>query len=125
MKNARIRAALCLASTIEMGGWEGLDARRPYASGKLAIRFVRDATRPIPIRTAMNITPALNQTPFLELMRHPEKLAAALQAAKRENDAFAASRIYSRNAAGHDRTATSEPPSQRRVRGLAGQIRER
>ena len=40
--------------------------------------------------------PPLSRTPFADLMLDPEKLAAALRAAKRENDAFAASRIFSR-----------------------------
>ena len=40
--------------------------------------------------------PPLSRTPFADLMLHPEKLAAALRAAKRENDAFAASRVFSR-----------------------------
>jgi hypothetical protein len=44
----------------------------------------------------MQTIPSLNETPFADLMQHPEKLAAALQAAKRENDAFANSRRFSR-----------------------------
>jgi Glycogen recognition site of AMP-activated protein kinase len=37
-------------------------------------------------------TPPLNQTPFAELMLHPEKLKIALLTAKKQNDAFATSR---------------------------------
>jgi hypothetical protein len=45
----------------------------------------------------MKTTPSMNETPFADLMLHPEKLEAALQAAKRENDAFADSRRFSRS----------------------------
>jgi hypothetical protein len=41
-------------------------------------------------------TPPLEQTPFVELMLHPEKLEAALKTAKVENDAFDAARTFSR-----------------------------
>lgn len=41
-------------------------------------------------------TQPLNETPFADLMLHPEKLEAALKAAKNENDAFAASRKFNR-----------------------------
>jgi len=44
----------------------------------------------------MKTSPALNETPFTDLMLHPEKLEAALQAARRENDAFANSRRFGR-----------------------------
>jgi hypothetical protein len=40
--------------------------------------------------------PPLEQTPFVELMLHPDKLEAALKIAKVENDAFDAARTYSR-----------------------------
>ncbi len=40
-------------------------------------------------------TPPLEQTPFVELMLHPEKLEAALKIAKVENDAFDAARTFS------------------------------
>ena len=44
-------------------------------------------------------TPPLEQTPFVELMLHPEKLEAALKIAKVENDAFDAARTFSRQGA--------------------------
>ena len=46
------------------------------------------------------ISPA-SQTPFTDLMLHPDKLEAALKAARRENEAFEASRKYGRSR-GHD-----------------------
>ena len=51
----------------------------------------------------MNTTTSSGSTLFTELMQHPEKLEAALKAAKEENDAFAASRVFGRNDAGHAR----------------------
>ena len=42
-------------------------------------------------------TSRLDQTPFIELMLHPEKLKSALKIAKIENDAFDASRTFSQN----------------------------
>jgi 1,4-alpha-glucan branching enzyme len=44
----------------------------------------------------MKHAPASNRTPFTELASHPEKLEAALRAARNENDAFAAARKYGR-----------------------------
>jgi hypothetical protein len=41
--------------------------------------------------------PSLDQTPFAYLMLHPEKLEAALKTAKRENDAFDATRTFSQS----------------------------
>jgi hypothetical protein len=41
---------------------------------------------------------AASRTPFTELASHPEKLEAALRAARSENDAFAATRRYGRYA---------------------------
>jgi hypothetical protein len=52
---------------------------------------------PVVLETA----PQSGQTPFVDLMLHPEKLEAALRAAKSENDAFAASRRFGRNHAGN------------------------
>ena len=40
---------------------------------------------------------SLHQTPFIELMLHPEKLETALKIAKSENDAFDASRTFSQS----------------------------
>jgi len=48
--------------------------------------------------------PPLGRTPFADLMLHPEKLEAALKAAKSENDAFSASRIFGRSHADHAAT---------------------
>jgi hypothetical protein len=39
----------------------------------------------------------VNETPFADLMLHPEKLEAALKTTKRENDAFEASRTFGRS----------------------------
>ena len=44
-----------------------------------------------PANTSKSAPPP-NETPFANLMLHPEKLAAALKAAKSQNDAFDASR---------------------------------
>ncbi len=41
--------------------------------------------------------PPVNDTPFAELMLHPDKLEAAFKNAKRENDAFDAARKFSRS----------------------------
>jgi hypothetical protein len=49
--------------------------------------------------SAAQAAPSLDQTPFIELMLHPDKLEAALKIAKRENDAFDASRTFSRSPA--------------------------
>lgn len=49
----------------------------------------------------LEIAPPSSQTPFADLMLHPEKLEAALKTAKIENDAFAASRRFGRNHAGN------------------------
>jgi len=42
-----------------------------------------------------------SRTPFTDLILHPEKLEAALQTAREENDAFNAARAYGRNDANH------------------------
>ncbi len=47
--------------------------------------------------TISKSTPPLSETPFADLMLHPEKLEAALKTAKRENDAFDAARTFSKN----------------------------
>jgi Glycogen recognition site of AMP-activated protein kinase len=44
---------------------------------------------------ALKSAPLLDQTPFTDLMSHPDKLEAALKNAKIENDAFDASRTFS------------------------------
>jgi 1,4-alpha-glucan branching enzyme len=46
----------------------------------------------------MKHAPAPGRTPFTELAAQPEKLEAALRAARNENDAFAATRKYGRYA---------------------------
>jgi hypothetical protein len=46
--------------------------------------------------TSMKTETYMNATPFADLMLHPEKLKAALGAARRENDAFDAARKFSR-----------------------------
>lgn len=87
------------------------EARPAHSNGKpdvpstinnIDVRFAPNSSLQITIKYPMNAIPSLNQTPFADLMRHPEKLEAALRAAKNENDAFAASRIYSRGAYGND-----------------------
>ena len=50
--------------------------------------------------------PALSNTPFADLVSHPEKLEAALKSARAENDAFAASCTTSRK----DVTSTTRNP---------------
>jgi hypothetical protein len=63
-----------------------------------------------------DFTPALisessppNQTPFADLMLHPDKLEAALKTARSENDAFDAKRKFSQNPAKRaTRSATSK-----------------
>jgi hypothetical protein len=45
---------------------------------------------------------SLDQTPFIELMLHRDKLEEALKIAKIENDAFEASRTFSRTPAGEN-----------------------
>jgi hypothetical protein len=42
-------------------------------------------------------TPAFSNTPFADMMLHPDKLEAALKNARAENEAFDASRTTSRN----------------------------
>jgi hypothetical protein len=54
------------------------------------------------------IAPA-SQTPFTDLMLHPEKLAAALKIARRENDAFEAARTVTRSPGNR---AAPDAPSQ-------------
>jgi len=49
------------------------------------------------ITTTTSFAPSENETPFVDLMLHPDKLEAALKIAKRENDAFEASRAFSRS----------------------------
>jgi Glycogen recognition site of AMP-activated protein kinase len=50
-----------------------------------------------------------SQTPLADLIRHPDKLEAALKTARAENEAFAASRTVSRKAAG--RPTRTPPPN--------------
>lgn len=65
-------------------------------------------THPIVSATNLQLTPP-NGSPFADLMLHREKLEAALKIAKRENDAFDASRIFSQNPAKRPtRRATSK-----------------
>jgi|GEM_PF-6098106 hypothetical protein len=47
--------------------------------------------------TTTKSAPTVNKTLFADLMLHPEKLEAALEIAKRENDAFEASRTFGRS----------------------------
>jgi hypothetical protein len=54
---------------------------------------------------------SMNRTPFTDLMLHPEKLEAALKNARRENDAFEASRKFGRRD-GHGLTANALTHSQ-------------
>lgn len=68
----------------------------PSTTNNIDVRFAPHSSLQLQIRHIMKTTPSLNETPFADLMLHPEKLEAALQAAKRENDAFAESRMFSR-----------------------------
>jgi hypothetical protein len=55
----------------------------------------------------LEIAPPLIETPFTDLMLHPEKLEAALKAAKIENDAFEASRKFGRSTDDRDTSKMS------------------
>jgi hypothetical protein len=63
----------------------------PSTTNNIGVRFAHDSLLQLQIKHAMKTTP------FADLMRHPEKLEAALKAAKNENDAFAASRMFGRS----------------------------
>src|SRR5882757_6023960 len=69
----------------------------PSTINNIDVRFAPHSPLQLQIRHVMKTAPSLNETPFVDLMLHPEKLAAALQAAKRENDAFANARRFSRS----------------------------
>ena len=69
----------------------------PSTTNNIDVRFAPATRLPLQIKHSMKTTPSLNQTPFTDLMLHPEKLEAALKAAKSENDAFAASRVFGRS----------------------------
>jgi hypothetical protein len=51
----------------------------------------------VPAAGLKRTAPAPSQTPFADLVLHPDKLEAALKAAEAENDAFDASRTIRRN----------------------------
>jgi hypothetical protein len=57
-------------------------------------RFATDPLLQFQIKHPVKTLPSISQTPFVDLALHPEKLEAALQTAKNENDAFAASRTF-------------------------------
>jgi len=112
MKSDRSNITDCWCQTINECLRESPKTCPVHSNGKpgvssltnnIDVRFAPTSSLKITIKHSMKDTSSLNQTPFVDLMLHPEKLAAALQAAKNENDAFAASRIYSRSAYGHDR----------------------
>ena len=69
----------------------------PSTINNIDVRFAPPISIQLQIRHVMKTTPSMNETPFADLMLHPEKLEAALQAARRENDAFADSRRFSRS----------------------------
>ena len=69
----------------------------PSTINNIDVRFASHSPLQLQIRHVMKTAPSLNETPFVDLMLHPEKLEAALQAARRENDAFANSRRFSRS----------------------------
>jgi Glycogen recognition site of AMP-activated protein kinase len=71
--------------------------------------------------TAPKSAPAPHPTPFAELMLHPEKLEAALMTAKKENDAFAASRTFGHSTA--TRATRSSSSKNDGARQLSGQSR--
>ena len=60
-----------------------------------------------PCVSLKKIAPTSGQTPFADLILHPDKLEAALKAAEAENEAFDASRTTRRN--GSKRTAQNSP----------------
>jgi len=59
--------------------------------------------------------PSLDETPFADLMLHPEKLAAALRFAKSQNDTFDAARKFGQSPAKRATLATKQG-----VRGRRG-----
>jgi hypothetical protein len=58
--------------------------------------------------TTSKSAPLVSETPFADLMLHPDKLEAAFKTAKRENDAFEASRKFGRSINNPD-TRTNSP----------------
>lgn len=62
------------------------------------------------LATISKSAPPVNKTPFANLMLHPENLEAAFKIAKRENDAFDASRRFGRSAINRA-TRTASPAS--------------
>jgi hypothetical protein len=65
--------------------------------------------------------PPLNETPFADLMLHPEKLEAALKTAKMENDAFDSARTFSKSPVKWAiRNATSKDRDDSSARNLSG-----
>jgi hypothetical protein len=58
------------------------------------VQFAPVSLLQLQIKHPMKTASPLSQTPFADLMMHPEKLEAALKKAKNENDAFAASRTF-------------------------------
>jgi AMP-activated protein kinase-like protein len=70
--------------------------------------------------TISKSAPPVNKTPFADLMSHPDKLEAAFKNAKRENDAFDASRIFSRSASKNE-TPTVPPAINRQCHNSARQ----
>lgn len=73
------------------------------AATRMNVRFAPDFIFKLQIKNPMKIAPSIGQTPFADLMLHPEKLEAALKTAKSENDAFAASRTLGQSSTGHTR----------------------
>jgi hypothetical protein len=61
------------------------------------VRRDEDSNEDFTRATRSKSAPPVNKTPFAELMLQPDKLEAAFKNAKRENDAFDASRKFSRS----------------------------
>ena len=74
----------------------------------------------------MEAAPSSGQTPFADLMLHPEKLEAALKVARRENDAFDASLTIDRsavNGSGPDASSKRSYGARESSRHLKGELK--
>ena len=73
--------------------------------------------------TASKSAPPSSETPFADLMLHPEKLEAALKTAKRENGAFDSARTFSKSPVKRaTRSATSKDHDDSSVRKLSDHL---
>lgn len=70
-------------------------------TNKIVVRFAPDSSFQLPVKQVVKTAPAAGSRPeiFAELRQHPDKIEAALQAAKRGNGTFPASWTVGRSAA--------------------------